>query len=71
MVGDLNFTLQQKRVFGAVVAEDACLFVLTREKLKMMEDKEPNLAVGLFKVIARSLAITLINLEAFMETDEL
>jgi len=67
MIGELNYTLQQPRLFAAVTERDAVMFQLTRERLQDVEAREPHLAVGLFKVIGRSLAMTLVNLQSLSE----
>ena len=71
MFGDLAFVLQQRRTFGAIVERrDAVLFALSRQRLAEMEASEPRLAVGLLKVVGRSLGMTLVNLQAFHESFE-
>ena len=69
MIGDLSFTLQEKRAFGAMAETDTSLFALSRAQLKEMETSDPNLAVGLHKMIGRSLGMTVSNLQE-LTTDE-
>jgi CRP-like cAMP-binding protein len=63
MVGDLGFMLRQKRAFGAVAEKDTCLFALSRAKFIEMERNEPFLAMGLMKMLGRSLGMTLLTLQ--------
>ena len=67
MFGDLNFTLQQRRQFGAIAERDACVFTLTRDVVKRLEVEEPRLVVGLLKVMGRSLGMTLVNMHSFSD----
>jgi len=70
MIGDLSFTLQEKRSFGALAERDTTLFVLSRLKLREMETAHPDLAIGLYKMIGRSLGMTLLNLQQLAVDEE-
>ncbi|KAH9257873.1 hypothetical protein BASA81_003892 [Batrachochytrium salamandrivorans] len=63
MIGDLGFTLQERRTFGAYAESDTALFMLSRSRYAQLEREEPQLAVGLLKMVGRSLGMTLSNLQ--------
>lgn len=63
MIGDLGFTLQERRTFGAYAESDTALFMLSRSRYVQLEREEPQLAVGLLKMVGRSLGMTLSNLQ--------
>jgi CRP-like cAMP-binding protein len=59
MIGDLTFALQERRSFAGLTDRDTILFSLSRQKFTQLEVTDPILAVGLYKMIGRSLGMTL------------
>lgn len=67
MIGELSHVLQERRVFAAKCERETCLFALSRKKFQEMEVADPALAIGLLKMIGRSLGLTLLNVQSLTE----
>ena len=61
--GDIHFTLEQPRHFAAVATEDTAVFYLSKSRFMDLQQRNPKVALGLYRCISKVLAMTVSDLQ--------
>jgi len=65
--GDIHFTLNEPRQFSAVATEETAIYILRRQRLVELENRNAKLAVGLYRCLTKYLSQTVSDLQGYKQ----